>query len=93
MTGCRKLHNEKLQNLYSSPYIFRMIRSRRIGWANHVACVGEMRNAYRILVGKPQRKRPLRKPRRRWENNIKMNLKEIGFGGMDWIHLPQDMDR
>jgi hypothetical protein len=64
-----------------------MIKSRRMRWARHVARVGEKRNAYRVLVGKPEGKRSLRRPRRRWENNIKMELREIVWGGMDWIHL------
>jgi hypothetical protein len=70
-----------------------MIKSRRMRWAGHVARMGEKRNAYRILVGKPERKRPLGKPRRRWVDNIKMDLREIGLDGVDWIDLAQDMDR
>jgi hypothetical protein len=81
----RKLHNEELQNLYSSPNIIRMIKSRRMRWAGHVARRGESRNAHRILVGKPEGKRPLGRPRRRWLDNIKINLREIGWDGMDWI--------
>jgi hypothetical protein len=80
-------HNEELHNLYSSPSIIRMIKSRRISWAGHVSRMGEKRNAYRILVGKPVGKRPLGRPRRRWEDNIKMDLSEIGWGGIDWIDL------
>jgi hypothetical protein len=91
--GGRKLHNEELHNLYSSPSIIRKIKSRRMRWAGHVARMGEKRNAYRILVGKPEGKRPLRRPRRRWEDNIKMDLREIGWGGMDWIDLAQDRDQ
>jgi hypothetical protein len=60
-----------------------MIKSRRMKWAEHVARVEEMRNGYKILVGKPEEKRPLKRPRRRWEDNIKMDLREIGFGGVD----------
>jgi hypothetical protein len=75
--GWRKLHNEALRNLYSSPSIIRMIKSRRMRWAGHVARMGEKRNAYRILVGKTERKRPLGRPRRRWVDNIKMDLREI----------------
>jgi len=62
-------------------------------WAGHVACMGERRGVYRVLVGKPEGKRPLERPRRRWENNIKMELEEVGCGGMDWIELAQDRDR
>jgi hypothetical protein len=85
--GWRKLHNEELHrpNLYSSPSIIRMIKSRRIRWAGHVARMGAKRNAYRILVGNPEGKRPLRRPRRRWVDNIKIDLGEIGWGGGDWI--------
>jgi hypothetical protein len=89
----RKLRNEELHNLYSSPNIIRMIKSRRMRWARHVARMGETRNAYRILVGKPQGKRPLGRPRRRWVDNIKMDLGEIGWNGMDWIELAQDRDQ
>jgi hypothetical protein len=91
--GWRKLDNEELHNLYWSPSIIRMIKSRRIRWTGHVARMGEKRNAYRILVGKPEGKRPLGGPRRRWEDNIKINLKEIGLGGMDWIDLAHDRDQ
>jgi hypothetical protein len=75
--GWRGLHNEKLHNLYSSPSIFRIIKSRRMRWAGHVARMEEKRNAYRILVGKPEGKRPLGRPRRRWVDNIKMDLRGI----------------
>jgi hypothetical protein len=74
----RKLHNEELHRLYSSPSIIRMIKSRRMRWAGHVVRMVEKRNAYRILVGKPEGKRPLGRPRRRWVDNIKMDLREIG---------------
>jgi hypothetical protein len=70
-----------------------MIKSRRMRWARHVAVMGEKRNEYRILVGKPEGKRPLRRPRRRWVDNIKIDLREIGWGGMDWIDLAQDRDQ
>jgi hypothetical protein len=73
--GWRKLHNEDVHNLYSSPSIIRMIKSRRLRWAGHVARMGEKRNAYRILVGMPEGKRPLGRPRRRWVGNIKMDLR------------------
>jgi hypothetical protein len=89
--GCRKLHNEVLHSLYTSPSIIRMIKSRRMRWAGHVARLGEKMNAYRILVGKPG-KRPLGRPRRRWVDNIKMDLREIGWNGMDWIDLAQERD-
>jgi hypothetical protein len=78
-----ELHNEELHNLYSSPNIIRMIKSRRIRWAGHVARRGETRTAYRIVVGKPEGKRPLGRPRRRWVDNIKMDLREIGWDGVD----------
>jgi hypothetical protein len=83
----RKLHNEELHNLYSSPNISRMIKSKRMRWAGHVARMGESRNEYRILVGKPERQRPLGRSRRRWADNIKMYLREIGWDGIDWIEL------
>jgi hypothetical protein len=91
--GWRKLYNEELHSLYSSPSIMRMTKSRRIGWAGHVARIGETRNAYRILVGNPEGKRPLGRPRRRWVDNIKMDLREMGWDGMDWMDLAQDMDQ
>jgi hypothetical protein len=89
----RKLHNEELHGLYSSPSIVRVIKRRRIRWAGHVARMGEVRGAYNILVGRPEGRRPLGIPRRRWEDNIKMDLREIGFGDVDWIDLAQDRDR
>jgi hypothetical protein len=78
------MHNEELHNLYSSPNIIGMIKSRRMRWAGHVARMGETRNAYRILVGKPEGKRPLGRPRRRWVDNIKIDLREIGWDGVVW---------
>jgi hypothetical protein len=81
--GWRKLHNEELHNLYSSPSIIRMIKSRRMRWAGHVAGMGLKRNAYRILVEKPEGKRPLGKPRHRWVDHVKMDLIEIGWDSMD----------
>jgi hypothetical protein len=85
--GWRKLHNEELHNLYSSPSIIRIIKLRRMGWAGHVARMGEKRNVYRLLVRKPEGKRPLGRPRRRWIHNIKMDLFEIGLNVVDWIGL------
>jgi hypothetical protein len=76
--GWKKLHNEELHNLYSSPSIIKMIKSRRMRLAGHVARIGEKRDAYRLLVGKPERKIPLGRPRRRWVDNIKMDLRETG---------------
>jgi hypothetical protein len=90
--GCRKLHNEELHNLYSSPSIIRVIKSRRMRWAGHAARMEERRNAYRILLGKPEGKRPLGRPRRRWVDNIKMDLREVGWDGRDRIDLAQDRD-
>ena len=89
----RKLHNEELNDLYCSPNIFRVIKSRRMRWAGYVACMGEGRGVYRVLVGKPEGKRPLGRPARRWEDNIKMDLHEVGCGGMEWIDLAQVRDR
>ena len=89
----RKLHIEDLSDLYSSPNIFRVIKSRRMRWAGHVARMGERKGAYIVLLTKPGRMRPLGRPRRRWDDNIKMDLQEVGCGGMDWIELAQDRDR
>jgi hypothetical protein len=89
----RKLRNEELHDLYSSPSIIRIMKSRRITWARHVPRMGEKRNAYRLLVGKPEGRRPLGRPRRRWVDNIRMDLVEVGMGDMDWIGLAQDRDR
>jgi hypothetical protein len=89
----RKLHNEELHNLYSLPSIIRIIKPRRMRLAGHVARMGEKRNVYRLLVGNPEGKRPLGRPRRRWMNNIKMDLKEIGVSVVDWIGLAQDRYR
>ena len=85
--------NEELNDLYSSPNIVGVIKSRRMRWARHVARMGEERGAYRVLVGKPEGKRPLGRPRRRWMDNIRMDLQELGFGYVDWIGLAQDRDR
>ena len=89
----RKLHIEELNDLYCSPNIVQVIKSRIMRWAVHVACMGERRGVYRVLVGKPEGKRPFGRPRLRWEDNIKMGLREVGCGGMDWIELAQDRDR
>jgi len=89
----RKLHNEELNDMYSSPNIVREIKSRRMRWAGHVARMEERRGVYRVLVGQHEGKRPLGRPRRGWEDNIKMDLQEVGCGGMDWIELAQDKDR
>ena len=89
----RTLHYKELNDLYSSPSIVRVTKSRRIRWAGHAACMGEWRGIYRILVGKPEGKRPLGRPRHRWEDNIKMALQEVGCGGMDWIKLAQERER
>jgi hypothetical protein len=88
----RKLHNGKLHNFYSSPDIIRQIKSRKMRWAGHVAHMGEGRNMYRVLVGKPEGKRPPEGPRRRWQDEIKMDLRENGQGGIEWIHLAQNRD-
>jgi hypothetical protein len=91
--GWRKLHKEELHNLYYSPSIIRMIKSKRMKWAGHVARVLEKWNTYKLLVGKPEGKRPQGRPRRRWVNNIKMDVREIGWDGGDWIELAQDRNR
>jgi len=88
MTGeWRKLHNEELNDLYCSPNFIRVIKSRKIRWAKHVARMGERMGVYRVLVVKHEGKRPLGRPRCRWEVNIKMDLQEVGYGDMDWIDL------
>jgi hypothetical protein len=86
----RKLYNDELHSLYSSPNIVSVIKSRRMRWAGHVARMGEGRGVYRVLVGRIEKKRPLGRPRRRWEDNIKTNLREIGIDGAIWIRLSQD---
>jgi hypothetical protein len=88
----RRLHNEELNDLYSSPDVIRVIKSRRMRCAGHVARMGEKRGAYRMLVVKREGRRPLGRPRRRWEDNIKMDLQDVGWG-MNWIELAQDRDR
>jgi len=89
----KKLHNEDLSDLYFSPNIIRGIKSRKISWAGHVARKGERRDTFRGFVWKPERKRPLGRLRRRWENDFKMDLLEVGWGHLDWIDLAQDRRR
>jgi hypothetical protein len=86
----RKLHNDEPHSLYSSQNIVRVIKSRRMSWVGHVARMGEWRGVHRVLVGSPEGKRPLGGPRRRWEDNIKLGLREMGIDGANWIHLAQD---
>jgi hypothetical protein len=86
----RELHNDELHSLYSSRNIVRVIKSRRMSWVRHVARMGEGRGVYRVLVGRPESKRPLGRRRRRWDDNIKMDLREIGIDGANWIQLAQD---
>ena len=89
----RKLHNEELSGMYSLPNIVQVVKSRRMRWAGHVAHLGEGRGVHRVLVGKPEGKRPLGRPRLRWEDNIKMDLQEVGGGCGDWKELAQDRER
>ena len=88
----RRLHSEEINDLYCSPNIVRVIQSRRMRWAGHVVRMGEERVLYRVLVGKPEGKRPLGRPRRRWVDNIRMDLHVVGCGYMDWFGLAQDRD-
>src|SRR5215475_9515690 len=88
----RKLHNGELNDLYSLPNIVRVVKSRRMRWTGHLARMGEERGMHRMLVGKPEGKRPLGRPRRRWEDNIKMDIQEVGGGRGDWMELAQDRD-
>jgi hypothetical protein len=90
---CRRLHNEELNALNSSPNIIRVIKSRRMRWTGHVTRMGKKRGAYRILVGRSEGRRPLGRPRRRWEDNIKMDLQDVGWQCMDRIELAQDRHR
>jgi len=89
----RKLYYEELNELYSLPNIVRVVKSGRMRRVGHVACMGEDRGVHRVLVGKPEGKRPLGRSRRRWEDNIKMDLQEVGKGRGDWMELAQDRDR
>jgi hypothetical protein len=89
----RKLHNKEIRDFYSSPSTIRIIKSRRMRWSVHVARMGEKRNMCRLLVGKPDRKRPQGRSRRMWVDNIEIDLAEIGWGGVDWIGLAQDRDK
>jgi hypothetical protein len=88
--SCTKLHNDEPHSLYSSPNIVRVIKSRKMRWAGHVARIGEGRGVYRVSVGRPEGKKPLGRPRRRWGDNIKINLRERGIDGTNWIRLAQD---
>jgi len=89
----RKKHSEELSYLYSSRSFVRVIKSRRMRWAGHVVRMGERRGVYGVLVGKPEGKRPLGIPSHRWEDNIKLDLQEVGYGGTDWIGLAQGRER
>jgi hypothetical protein len=89
----KKLHNEEINGLYSSPNIFRVIKSRRIKWIGLVARIGEGKGVYRVLVGKPEGKKPSERPNCRWQDNNKMDLQEVGCGGMDPVDLAQDRER
>ena len=89
----RSLHNEELNDLYSSPNSVWVIKSKRMTWAGHVALMDEERGVHRVFVGKPEGKRPLGRPRRRWVDNIRIDLQELGCGYVDWIGLAQDRDR
>jgi hypothetical protein len=89
----RRLHNEEINVLYCSPNIVRVIKSRRMRWAGHVARMGEEKEVYRVFVGKPEGKRTLGRPRRRWVDNIRMDLQKVGCGHVNWIGLTLDRDR
>jgi hypothetical protein len=89
----RKLHNEELRDFYSSPSNIRIMKARNMRWAGHIARLGEKMNAYRLLVGKREGRRPLGRPKRRWLDNIRMDLVEVRWGDVDWIALAQDRDR
>ena len=89
----RNLHNEEINDLYSSSNIVRLIKPTRMRWAGHVARMEEGRGVHKVLVGKPEGRRPLGRPRRRWEDNIKIDLQEVGRGCGDWMELAEDRDR
>jgi hypothetical protein len=89
----RKLHNEELRDLYSSPNIIRIMKASRMGWAEHVARMGEKRNACRLLMEKPEGRRPIGRPIHRWLDNIRMDLVEMGWSDVDWIGLARDRNR
>ena len=89
----RRLHNEELNDLYCSPNNVPVIKSWRLRWAGHVECMGEGSGVYRFLVGKPEGKRPMGRPKRSWDDNIRLDLQEVGCGYMDWTGLAQDRDR
>jgi hypothetical protein len=89
----RKLHNEELHDLYSSPSIIRIIKAKRMKWVGHVERMGKKRNAYRLLAGKPEGRRPHGRPIRRCFDNIRMDLVEVGWGDVNWIGLSQDRDK
>ena len=89
----RKLHNEEHSDLYSLPNIVRVVKSRRMRWAGHVVRMGDGRVVHRVLIGKPEGKRPLGRPRRRWEDNIKIDFQEMGGACGGWMDLAQDRDR
>jgi hypothetical protein len=91
--GWKKLHNEETHNLCASSNITGVVKSSRMKWAGHVACMGGMRNVYNILIGKPEGRKPFGKPRRRREDNIRLDLREIWREGVDWMHLTQDRDQ
>jgi len=93
MGGWRRLHNEELHNLHASPHINKELKPRNMRWMGHVACMGEMRNAFKILVGKPEGTRPCGRSKHRCEHNIRLDLREIEWENVDWIHLPQDTDQ
>jgi hypothetical protein len=90
---CGSRHNEELNDRYCLPNIMQVLRSRRMRWVGHVACMGEEREVHRVLVGKPEGKRPSGRPTRRWEDNIKMDLQKVGGSGGDWMEPTQDRDR
>jgi hypothetical protein len=91
--GWRRLHNEELHNLYASQNIIKVIKSRKMRWVGHVARIGEMRNVYNILVGKSEGKRPRLRPIKRWEYDIRTDLMERGWEGVNWMCLAQDRDK